>query len=84
MLVLGVLFLVDSFDFLPLRDALRYWPVLLIVAGVFIILRHKETKEEKETKKAKEEREVSKPTPNPPPSPTGAGGYEDGEERTRS
>ncbi len=84
MLVLGVLFLVDNFDFLPLRDALRYWPVLLIAAGVLLILRHKETKDEKETKKAKEEREVLKRTPNRPPSPTGGGGFEDGEERTKS
>lgn len=34
---LGVLFLLNNLDLLRLRDVMRYWPVLLIVAGAWML-----------------------------------------------
>lgn len=42
LVALGVLFLADSFRFLPLRDALRYWPLGLIAVGVWLVMRHRD------------------------------------------
>ena len=34
---LGVIFLLDNLDILDLRRALRYWPVLLIALGAYML-----------------------------------------------
>ena len=37
LMVLGVLFLLNNFDILRLRDVLRFWPVLLIMTGGYLL-----------------------------------------------
>lgn len=37
LIVIGVLFLLDNLGLLPLSDVLRYWPLLLIVLGVYLL-----------------------------------------------
>lgn len=37
LIVIGVLFLLDNLGLLPLADVLRYWPLLLIALGVYLL-----------------------------------------------
>jgi TM2 domain-containing membrane protein YozV len=37
LIALGVLFLLNNFELLRMRDVLRFWPVLLIVAGAWML-----------------------------------------------
>jgi TM2 domain-containing membrane protein YozV len=37
LIVIGVLFLLDNLGLLPLADVLRYWPLLLIGLGVYLL-----------------------------------------------
>jgi len=37
LIVFGALFLLNNFGMLPMREVLRYWPVLLIAAGVWML-----------------------------------------------
>ena len=37
LMALGVLFLLNNFDLLRLRDVIRYWPALLIVSGGYLL-----------------------------------------------
>ena len=37
LILLGVLFLLDTLHFLAFRELARFWPVLLIVAGIFML-----------------------------------------------
>ena len=46
LVVLGMIFLADSFSLLPLGDVLRFWPLLLIGGGVWLVLRHRNQKED--------------------------------------
>jgi hypothetical protein len=37
LIALGVIFLLDNMDLLDLHRALRYWPVLLIALGAYML-----------------------------------------------
>ena len=37
LMILGVLFLLNNFDILHLRDVMRFWPVLLIMTGGYLL-----------------------------------------------
>jgi hypothetical protein len=39
LVALGVLFLLDNFNLVSLREVKRFWPVLLVLAGFFMIRR---------------------------------------------
>jgi hypothetical protein len=39
LIVLGVVFLLDTLDIIRVNDIARYWPVILIVAGVLMLYR---------------------------------------------
>lgn len=45
LIVIGALFLLDNFDIVPLREIGRFWPALLILAGVFLISRFQKGKD---------------------------------------
>jgi len=42
LIVLGALYLLDTFDVFSFRGAQRFWPVVLIAAGVVLLLRSRE------------------------------------------
>jgi hypothetical protein len=42
LVAVGVLFLAGSFEWLPMRQVLDYWPLALIVTGVWLVFRHRE------------------------------------------
>lgn len=44
LVVIGALFLLDNFDIVPLYEIGRFWPALLILAGVFLIYRFQKGK----------------------------------------
>jgi hypothetical protein len=44
LIVLGALYLLDSFDLISFRGAVRFWPAVLIAAGVFLLMRSREKK----------------------------------------
>lgn len=37
LIVLGVVFLLDELNILPIRDLVRFWPVVLIAVGVYLL-----------------------------------------------
>jgi hypothetical protein len=42
LVLLGGIFLADSFRFLLMREIFRFWPVIFIVVGIWLVWRHKE------------------------------------------
>jgi hypothetical protein len=42
LIVLGTLYLLDAFRLISFHGAERFWPVVLIVAGVILLLRSRE------------------------------------------
>ena len=43
LVVLGFLFLADTFRFFLLRDVFRFWPVGMIALGIWLVLKHRES-----------------------------------------
>jgi hypothetical protein len=39
LIAIGILFLLDNFDILPLQQVKRFWPILLVLAGFLLIRR---------------------------------------------
>ena len=37
LIVLGVVFLLDELNILPIRDLVRFWPVILIALGIYLL-----------------------------------------------
>jgi hypothetical protein len=44
LVAIGALFLLDNFDIVPLHQVGRFWPALLILAGIFLITRFQKGK----------------------------------------
>ena len=62
LIVIGVVFLLNNFDFIRVRDLVRFWPLLLIAIGARLLLdsRQRSTRQT-------EASDTGNPAPPPPP-----------------
>jgi len=44
LIVIGALYLMNSFNFISFRGAVRFWPAVLIAVGVVLLMRYREKK----------------------------------------